>query len=70
MIITIIQDHAAYITDFIGGAQAGLGCERESRNLVDKGKCKIVNLLIPSFFFLFVSISLAYITIPQNNRKM
>ena len=65
MIITIIQDHAAYITDFIGGAQAGLGYERESRNLVDKGKCKIVNFLIPSFFFLFVSI-----TIAQNNRKI
>ena len=47
MIIIIIQDHAAYITDFIGGAQAGLGCERQSRILLDKGKCKIVNLYLP-----------------------
>ena len=70
MIIIIIQDHAAYIINFIGGSQAGLGCERESRNLQDKGKCKIVNFLFRVFFFLFVSISLAYITIPQNNRKI
>ena len=70
MIIIIIQDHAAYITDFIGGAQGGLGCERESRNLLDKGKCKIVNFFISRFFILFVSISLAYITIAQNNRKI
>ena len=70
MIIIIIQDHAAYITDFIGGAQAGLGCERQSRILLDKGKCKIVNFFISNFFFLFVSISLVYITIPQNNRKI
>ena len=70
MIIIIIQDHAACIIYFIGGAQVGLGCERESRNFQDRGKCKIVNFFISSFFFLFVSISIAYITIPQNNRKI
>ena len=69
MIINIIQDHAAYIIDFTGGAQVGLGCERESRNLRDKENVKLLIFLF-RVFFLFVSISLAYITIPQNNRKI
>ena len=66
MIIIIIQDHAAYITDFIGGAQAGLGCERQSRILLDKGKCKIVNFFISSFFF---SVCFNFVSIHYHTPK-